>query len=151
MAFTKASSPGPGRAWRGGFMVFSVLYNMHHEGFSPGPSRAWGGAFMAFKLAKVLVNSHATHGSCLALINCIVADHSQLCYTMKAPLQALEGPGEEPSWHLPFHGIYRSFLSRPFQGLERRLHRVFLLGALCYTICTMKAPPQGLGRSLYGI
>ena len=32
-----------------------------------------------------------------------------LCYTictMKAPPQALEGPGEEPSWHLPFHGIY---------------------------------------------
>ena len=22
MAFTEASSPGPGRAWRGGFMVF---------------------------------------------------------------------------------------------------------------------------------
>ena len=33
---------------------------------------------MAFKLAKVLGNSHATHGSGLALINCIVADHSQL-------------------------------------------------------------------------
>ena len=105
----------------------SVLYNMHHEGSSPGPGRAWGGAFMAFtiswhlqkpplqalegnwrggfmvfllgalcytictmkappgeepfmvfKLAKVLGNSHATHGSGLALINCIVADHSQL-------------------------------------------------------------------------
>ena len=56
---------------------------------------------MAFKLAKVLGNSHTTHGSGLALINCIVADHSQaqLCYTictMKAPPQALEGPGEEP-------------------------------------------------------
>ena len=56
----------------------SVLYNMHHEGSSPGPSRAWGGAFMAFKLAKVLGNSNVTHGSGLALINCIVADHSQL-------------------------------------------------------------------------
>ena len=69
----------------------SVLYNMHHEGSSR------GGDFMAFKLAKVLGNSHATHGSGLALINCIVADHSQLCYTictMKAPPQALEGPGE---------------------------------------------------------
>ena len=30
----------------------------------PGP-----GAFMAFKLAKVLGNSHATHGSGLALTN----------------------------------------------------------------------------------
>ena len=124
MAFTEASSPGPSRAWRGGFMVFlfgaltiictmkaprqalegpgeepsrnlpfhgicrsllrgipvwcSVLHNMHHEGSSPGPGRARGGAFMAFKLAKVLDNSHATHGSGLALINCIVADHSQL-------------------------------------------------------------------------
>ena len=43
-----------------------------------GPGRAWEGAFMAFKLAKVLGNSHATHGSGLALINCIVADHSRL-------------------------------------------------------------------------
>ena len=48
---------------------------MHHEGSSPGPGRAWGGAFIAFKLAKVLGNSH-THESGLALINCIVADHS---------------------------------------------------------------------------
>ena len=47
----------------------SVLYNMHYEGSSPGPSRAWVGAFMAFKLAKVLGNSHATHGSGLALTN----------------------------------------------------------------------------------
>ena len=73
------------RPWKGlerrlhGIPVWcSVLYNMHHEGSSPGPGRAWGGAFMAFKLAKVLGNSHATHGSGLALINCIVADHSQL-------------------------------------------------------------------------
>ena len=28
---------------------------------------------------------------------------------------------------------------------------VFLFGALCYTVCTMKAPTQGLGRSLHGI
>ena len=50
-----------------------------------------------------------------------------LCYTictMKAPPQALEGPGEEPSWHLPFHGIYGSLPSSPFQGLERRLQGV---------------------------
>ena len=52
--------------------------DMHHEGSSSGPGRAWGGAFMAFKLAKVLGNSHAPHASGLALINCIVADHSQL-------------------------------------------------------------------------
>ena len=48
MAFTEASSPGPGRAWRVGFMVFLF---------------------------------------------------GTLCYTiciMKAPPQALEGPGEEP-------------------------------------------------------
>ena len=66
-----------------------------------------------------------------------------LCYTistMKAPPQALEGPEEEPSWHLPFHGIYRSLLSRAWRGG----FMVFLLGALCYTICTMKAPPQAL-------
>ena len=68
-----------------------------------------------------------------------------LCYTictMKAPPQALalEGPEEEPSWHVPFHGIYRSLLSRPWKGLEM----VFLFGALCYTICIMKAPPQAL-------
>ena len=56
----------------------SVLYNTHHEGSSSDPERAWGGAFMAFKLAKVLGNSHATHECALALINCIVADHSQL-------------------------------------------------------------------------
>ena len=52
MAFTEASSPGPGRAWRGGFMVFLF---------------------------------------------------GALCYTiciMKAPPQALPGPGEEPLWHL---------------------------------------------------
>ena len=30
------------------------------------------------QLAKMLGNSHATRGSGLALINCIVADHSQL-------------------------------------------------------------------------
>ena len=62
----------PLRAWRGGFMVFlfgALCYIMHYEGSSPGPSRAWGGAFMAFKLAKVLGNSHATHGSGLALTN----------------------------------------------------------------------------------
>ena len=67
----------------------AVLHNMHREGSSPGPGRAWGGAFM---LAKVLGNSHATHESGLALINCIVADHSQLCYTIctiKSPPQAL--------------------------------------------------------------
>ena len=32
-----------------------------------------------------------------------------LCYTictMKAPPQALEGPGEEPSWHLFFSERY---------------------------------------------
>ena len=33
---------------------------------------------MTFKLAKVLGNSRATHECGLALINCIVADHSQL-------------------------------------------------------------------------
>ena len=52
MAFTEASSPGPSRAWRGGFMVFLF---------------------------------------------------GALCYAiciMKAPPQALEGPGEEPLWNL---------------------------------------------------
>ena len=73
------------RPWKGlerrlhGIPVWcSVLYNMHHEGSSPGPRRARGGSFMAFKLANLLGNSHATHESGLALINCTVADHSQL-------------------------------------------------------------------------
>ena len=120
------------------------------------------------------------------------------CYTMctmKAPPQALERPGEKPSWHLPFHGIYgiegpaeEPSWHLPFHGiygLLSRLHgvpvwcsvlynihhegsshlpfngiygstspgpsrawrggfMVFLFGARCYTICTMKAPPQVL-------
>ena len=60
---------------------------------------------------------------------CTISWHLQ-----NPPLQALEGPGEEASvrpWRVGF--------------------MVLLLGALCYTICTMKAPPQGLGRSLHGI
>ena len=69
----EGSSSGPGKAWGGAFMGFtiswhlrkpplqglerrlhgvpvqySVLYNMHHEGSSPGPGRAWGVAFIAF-------------------------------------------------------------------------------------------------------
>ena len=89
MAFKLAKVLGNSHAthaweWPGTYKLYcsrslpAVLYNMHHEGSSPGPGRAWGGAFMAFKLAKVLGNSHATHESGLALINCIVADHSQL-------------------------------------------------------------------------
>ena len=42
-----------------------------------------------------------------------------LCYTictMKAPPQALEGPGEEPSWHSPFHGLYGSLLLQALPG-----------------------------------
>ena len=39
------------------------------EGPGEEPLWHWGGAFMAFKLAKVLGNSHATHGSGLALTN----------------------------------------------------------------------------------
>ena len=62
-----------------------------------------------------------------------------LCYaicTMKALSQALEGPGEEPSWHLrkpPVQSLPNP--SRAWRGG----FKVFLLGALCYTICTMKA------------
>ena len=64
---------------------------------------------------------------------------------MKAPPQALEGP-EEPSWHfIPFHSIYGSLLSNPLHaGPGEEALKVFLFGALCYTICTMKAPPQAL-------
>ena len=64
-----------------------------------------------------------------------------LCYTictMKAPPQALEGPGEEPSWHVPFPEGSCPVPSRAWRGG----FKVFLLGALCYTICTMKAPPD---------
>ena len=53
-----------------------------------------------------------------------------LCYTictMKAPPQALEGPGEEPSWHLPFSEGSCPVLSRVWRGG----FKVFLLGALC--------------------
>ena len=92
MAFTEASSPGPGRAWRGGFMVFllgALCYTIctmkTPPQALPGPgeesSRAWRGGFMVFLLGA-------------------------LCYTictMKAPPQALPGPGEEPSC---FHRIY---------------------------------------------
>ena len=35
----------------------SVLYNMHHEGSSLGPGRAWGGAFMAFTIFGSLLSS----------------------------------------------------------------------------------------------
>ena len=31
-----------------------------------------------------------------------------LCYTICTMKPPPQGPGEEPSWHLPFHGIYRS-------------------------------------------
>ena len=77
--FPEASSPGPGRAWRGGFMVFlfdALCYTICTIKAPPRPFQGRGGASMAFKLAKVLDNSHAPHGSGLALINCIVADHS---------------------------------------------------------------------------
>ena len=60
-----------------------------------------------------------------------------LCYTictMKAPPQALEGPEEEPSWHVPFHGIYRSLLSRPWKGLERRLHGIPVWCSVLYNM-----------------
>ena len=48
----------------------------------------------------------------------------------------IPGPGEEPSWHLPFHGIYGSLLSRAWRGG----FIVFLFGTLCYTICTGEEP-----------
>ena len=107
---------------------------------------------------------------------------------MKAPPQALEGPGEEPSWHLQkpplqalegpgeearLHGIpvwcsvlynmyhegsssgpgrawggaFMAFTEASSPGPGRAWRggfMVFLFGALCYTICTMKAPPQAL-------
>ena len=71
-----------------------------------------------------------------------------LCYTictMKAPPQALPRPGEEPSWHLQFNGIYRSLLSRPFQGLERRLHGVPVLCSVLYNMHHEGSSP-GPGR-----
>ena len=81
-----------------------------------------------------------------------------LCYTictMKAPPQALEGPEEEPPWHGMYHFMAFTEASSPGPGRAwRGGFMVFLFGALCYTICIMKAPPQALegpGRSLYGI
>ena len=73
-----------------------VLYNMRHEGSSLGPSRAWGGGLHG--IYHFL--SRAWRGGFMVFL------FGVLCYTiciMKAPPQALEGPGEEPSWH--FHGI----------------------------------------------
>ena len=76
MAFTEASSPGPGRAWRGGFMVFlfsALCYTIctmkAPPQALPGPEEDPLWHLSAFKLAKVLGNSHATHGSGLALTN----------------------------------------------------------------------------------
>ena len=49
-----------------------------------------------------------------------------------------------------YHGIYHfmAFTEASSPGPPGRAWRggfmVFLLGALCYTICTMKAPPQAL-------
>ena len=75
----------------------SVLYNLHHEGSSSGPGRAWGGAFMAFTEASSPGPVRAWRGGFIVFL------FGALCYTictMKAPPQALEGPGEEPLWHL---------------------------------------------------
>ena len=61
------------------FLFGALCYTMKAPPLEgPGEEPSWHLSFMAFKLAKVLGNSHATHGSGLALINCIVADHSQL-------------------------------------------------------------------------
>ena len=62
--------------------------------------------------------------------------------TMKAPPQALARPGEEPSWHLPFPEGSCPVPSRAWGGC----FKVFLFGALCYTIWIIKAPHQA-GRS----
>ena len=90
------SSSGPGRTWGVVFMAFTISGNLLSSPFQGLERRlhvflfsalcgctirtmkALPRPFMAFKLAKVLGNSHATHGSGLALKNCIVADHSQL-------------------------------------------------------------------------
>ena len=69
-----------------------------------------------------------------------------LCYTictMKAPPQALEGPGEEPSWHLFFLVsvmIDKLYCSRPLPALAGR----GLMRTLCCAVCAMKE--SGLGR-----
>ena len=115
-----------------------------------------------------LSHSYKSHGCGLAPW---LPGHSQL--SMKPTLQALEGPGELASWcscwvlcaiqYAPWR-----LLLRPWKGLGRSLHgiyhfmafteasspgpgrawrggfMVFLFGALCYTICTMKAPPRAL-------
>ena len=90
MAFTEASSPGPSRAWRGGFIVFlfgALCYTI-----------------CTFKLAKVVgnipCNTWEWPGTYkLYCSRSLPAVLYFLC-TMKAPPQALEGPGEEPLWHL---------------------------------------------------
>ena len=98
------SSPFQGleRRLQGVHVRCSVLYSMHHEGSeSPGPGRAWGGAFMAFTISwhlqKPPLQGLERRGGFMVFL------FDALCYTictMKAPPQALEGPGEEPSWHL---------------------------------------------------
>ena len=59
------------------------------------------------------------------------------------------GPGEEPSWHLPFNGIYGSLLSRSFQSLERRLHGVPVRCSVLYNM-HHKGSSSGPGRAWGG-
>ena len=95
---------------------------------------------------------------------------------MKAPPQALERPGEKPSWHLPFHGIYgiegpaeEPSWHLPFHGiygLLSRLHGVPVWCSVLYNIhhegsshlpfngiygSTFSRPWKGLERRLHGV
>ena len=137
----KGSSSGPGRAWGGAFMAFTISWHLRKPllQFLPGPGEEalrcscsvlcaiqyalWSlhgiYHFMAFTEASSPVPSRAWRGGFKVFL------FGALCYTMCTM---------KPSWHLPFHGIYRSLLSRPFQGLERRLHGVPVRCSVLYNM-----------------
>ena len=69
-------------------------------------------------------------------------------------LYNMHNEGSSPGPGRAWRGAFMAFTeaSSPSPGRAwRRGFKVFLFGALCYTICTTKAPPQALGRSLHGI
>ena len=142
IAWSQLCRPFQGlESWLHGVPVgCSVLYNMHREGSSSGPGRAWGGVFMAFAETSCPVRPGEEASRTLVFL--FGALWYTIC-TMKV-LRPWKGLGR--SLH-GMYSIYRNLLSRPWKGLERRLHgrawrggfMVFLFGALCYTVCTMKA------------
>ena len=120
---------GPSRAWRGVFMVFLFGALCYTVCTTKAPSQALAGPEKepSWHLPFLEASSPGFMVFLFGALCCTIC-------TMKAPPQALEGPGEEPSWHLPFNGIYGSLLSRPWKGLERRLHGVHARCSVLYNM-----------------